>query len=105
MSPQPSYGVSRDANELDIVKVFEACGWLVARHQIWDLDVCCPGCKQILAIEVKNKTGRGKTTPKQQKLIEDGWPLLIVWNVRDALDLVQRHRQEVHGETRRAIVQ
>ena len=103
MSPSPVYGRSRDSNERQIVKVLEACGWLVCKHDLYDLQIQCPGCKAQLSVEIK--TAKGRLTPKQKDLIERGWQLHVVKTVRDALDLVQKHRQEAHGETRRANVQ
>lgn len=86
----------RDANEGDIVRAFERCGWLVQRHTAWDLDVCCPQRAHIVAVEVK--APKGRLTESQHNLVRTGWPLEIVRSVEDVLEVVRAHRLAVHAK-------
>ncbi len=102
--PGPSYGRSRDRNESDIVKAFRRLLWLVVRHDEYDLDVCCPSRRHVLAVEVKmpkvaGRAGRskGSLTKRQHALVESGWPLHVVYGVQDALDVIERHTSLEHS--------
>ncbi len=90
--PSPAHGLSRDRNEPDIVAAFEKLGWLVVRHSAYDLDICCPVRSHILAVEVKKLKPKGRLTPSQNKLIQRGWPLNVVYCVADAVAVVTAHR-------------
>ena len=102
LMPSPVYGRSRDKNEREIIQALQKVGWLVAKHDLYDLDICCPRCKTILAIEVKmpqstraqGATGRsaGRLTPKQKELLESGWPLQVVSSVTEAVTLATQHQ-------------
>ena len=96
--PSPVYGRSRDRNELEIVRALEKLGWLVTRHTVYDLDIACPRCKAILAIEVKMPKKKydsgGYLTKRQKELIASGWPLQVVSSVTDAVTLAADHQ---HG--------
>lgn len=100
MSPSPIYGRSRDKNEKEIVQALEKLGWLVRRHEIYDLDICCPRCKAILAIEVKMPKKKydsgGYLTKRQLELIEAGWPLQVVRSVSEAVTCVRWHQNRCH---------
>lgn len=101
MSPQPSYGRSRDHNERAIVATFEGAGWLVQRLDAWDLCVLCPSREHILAVEVKIPkhgpgTAAGRLTASQERLIDAGWPLHVIHSVNEAMMLVKLHRAQAH---------
>lgn len=50
-----------------------------------DLVVLHSYARLVWLVEVKTKTG--KLEPKQQKLIEDGWPIVVIRSVLEALAL------------------
>lgn len=80
----------RDTNEPEIIRQFKSMHWRVVQHTKYDLDVCCPRCKRIYAVEVKTKAGR--LTASQAALIESGWDLRIVRNWDDVLALIEGHK-------------
>lgn len=91
---------ARDQNEPEIVQAFKQCGWKVQRHSAWDLDVLCPRCHEILAVEIKTPpetattpSSAGRLTKSQRALIGAGWPLQIVRTMQDVEDLLWLHRR------------
>lgn len=77
----------RDSNESGIVKALRDCGYLVKHLNEWDLVVCRRGAKTIYMLEVK--TADGELKPSQEKMIADGWPLIIVRTPEEALEAVR----------------
>ena len=75
----------RDANELEIVRVFESNGCEVMRLNLFDLLVLKPN-KEILMVEVK--TPNGRLTKSQQDMLWAGWPLIVVRSADEARELV-----------------
>lgn len=78
-----------DSNTKPIVQALKMSGWLTL-----DLRDCGNGCpdlviwradKGVRLIEIK--TEKGTLEPKQQALIDAGWPIRIVRSVEDALEL------------------
>lgn len=74
----------RDANEPEIIRELVARGCLVMQLGKFDLLVRLPNGKQLRMLEVKSKGGR--VEPSQQTMIQQGWPLHIVYSVGDALE-------------------
>lgn len=77
----------RDGNENEIAKALRNAGYLVKFQKDYDLLVSRPGWKHCYLIEVKNKHGR--LTPSQQKMLEEGWPLNVVWSGEEAFEAVE----------------
>lgn len=48
-------------------------------------------------VEVKMLKPRGRLTPGQVKLIDDGWDLHIVYEVADVLELISKHMRLQHA--------
>lgn len=79
-----------DGNKKEIVAALESKGWDVfdtgdVGNGFPDLVVRHPYLHKVVLVEVKTKTG--KLEPKQQRLIADGWPIVVVRNVEEALAL------------------
>lgn len=104
MSHAGRRAAARDANEPSIIRAFEDAKWQVQRHTAWDLDVLCPRCKEVLSVEVKVPkdgpgTRAGRLTDNQKKLIDGGWPLHVVYLVRDVISLIALHGVIKHDRT------
>ena len=84
----------RDRSEPGIVEHFRACGWKVVRHQLWDLDICCPQCKAVIPIECKTPPMvPSQVTHSQLELVEEGWPLRFVSTPQEAEAVVKDHQR------------
>ena len=86
----------RDANEPQIIGEFVGHHWRVVQHTVYDLDVCCPSCKRIYAVEVKNPENRhkDKRTDSQRQLMLSGWPLLVIETPLQARNLMHSHQRK-----------
>lgn len=73
----------RDSNEEAIVAAIRKEGWRVMRLNEFDLLATCGNGCHLVMMEVKTTTGKLK--PSQQKLIDAGWPLIVVRSPEDAL--------------------
>jgi hypothetical protein len=78
-----------DSNQAAIVKALRLAGWRTI--SLSDVGNGCPDLlvhhvsKGMRLVEIKTKTG--KLEPKQQGLINEGWPIVIVRSVDEALSL------------------
>lgn len=83
----PRWAARTDGPHADIRDGLRRHGWLVHDNRGHnggaDLIGSPPGRKRIVWFEVKRV--RGKLRPKQQALIEQGWPIQIVTNLQEAL--------------------
>lgn len=85
-----SFGRLRsDRNHAEIVAALRAQGWLVASTNRLGGFIDCvafhPGRQQLRLVEVK--TPKGKLKPSQEQLLAQGWPIVILRSVDDALVL------------------
>ena len=98
-----------DSNQTAIVEALRACGWLVSVNSDAgmgrpDLTICRPGePSSVRLVEVKRPDGkrggrsRGALTKAQQEHVEQGWPVIVVKSVDEAVALMyaetrgQRH--------------
>lgn len=80
----------KDTTHQPIVDALEAAGWLTkncAQLDGWvDVTALSPR-KRLFLLELK--TGPGKLRESQSKLIADGWPVLVIRSVDEALALIQ----------------
>ena len=74
----------RDANEMEIVNALRQVGALVMHLDKFDLLVCYRG--RLFMLDAKTRFGR--TTMAQERLTEDGWPLMYVRDAYQALDAI-----------------
>ncbi len=79
----------RDANEAELVRALRKCGFRVQLHSAWDLDLLCLRCKRVTPVEVK--TAKGTLTVSQKKLLEEGWPLVVMRSTKDVGDWIAAH--------------
>lgn len=70
----------RDAIEPFVIGEARRAGWLCMQLDSVDLLLFRKGV--FMVVEVK--TGEAKLTRHQEKLIEDGWPLVIIRSVEEA---------------------
>lgn len=77
----------RDANERDIVAALEARGHKVMRLDEFDLLVCRSGDGHLRMLEVKSPSG--SLTDAQGSMLHQGWPLLVVRDVAQAILAVE----------------
>ncbi len=82
------YAKRRDATEPAIVKALEKAGALVMRLNEFDLLVYHR--RRFFMLDAK--TGKGKATDAQQRMIEQGWPLTFVRDEIEALRAIQAIR-------------
>jgi hypothetical protein len=82
--------VSRDHNEPAVLAPFKAAGWKIILCQDFDALILKPD-KSTLMVEVKNKQGRNRLTTRQDQLLAEQWPLLILRTPEDAQELVNRY--------------
>lgn len=83
----PRHAAQRDLNEPAVLKPFKLAGWKILRLQIIDALILRPDGHTLL-IEVKNKSGKNKLTTNQDRLIRDGWPIVILETPEQAQALV-----------------
>jgi DNA-binding transcriptional regulator PaaX len=79
-----------DGNQTAIVSALRRTGWLVQSlaglgFGVPDLMVYHRATDRMLLLELK--TARGRITPQQRRLLDEGWPILIVRSVEEALAL------------------
>lgn len=78
-----------DTTHGPITEVFESAGWLVkncSQLDGWvDLTVLSPRGRLFL---IEAKTGTGKLRESQSKLIADGWPVVVLRSVDEALAFI-----------------
>ena len=86
----PRYRHKRDHSHDAIAEAFEAAGWLVksmTQLDEWvDMAVLSPR-KRLFMVECK--TGAGKLRPSQEKLIADGWPVIVLRDPDETLDFIR----------------
>lgn len=75
----------RDNNHTEIVKGLRKCGYKVMPLQEFDALCLGPNGKLVM-LEIKSPGG--KPTPSQQQLVRDGWPLVYVESIEQALEAV-----------------
>ena len=84
-----------DANHHAIAEAFRRCGCLV-HHTIGDWDLTVSKFKQVMLIEIKNPTkspSQRRLTPRSQKLVDEGWPIIRVETLDDVLEVCIKMRQ------------
>ncbi len=81
------WNARRDANEPEIRKALTKIGAKYLKLNAFDLLVLYQG--QLFMLEVK--IPRGEVQPSQQELLDDGWPLKLVSNVAETLEVVALH--------------
>jgi hypothetical protein len=81
------HAAARDANEPAVLAPFKAAGWPVLLLREIDALVLKPD-GSVLMVEVKNKSGRNRLTTRQDQLIAQGWPLLVLRTPEAAQALV-----------------
>jgi hypothetical protein len=84
------HAAQRDHNEPAVLAPFKAAGWPVLLLREFDALVLRPD-SQVIMVEVKNKSGRNRLTTRQDQLLADRWPLLILRTPEDAQELVNRY--------------
>lgn len=77
----------RDGNEMSIASALREAGYLVKFQNDYDLLVSRAGWRHCYLIEVKSKNGR--LTSSQRKMIEEGWPLNVVWSGEEAFEALE----------------
>ena len=89
MSPIPLRG-RRDKTHTPIVKAIRGAGYLAHPSKDWDVTVCRLWPTRAVAM-MEFKTGKGKLTASQQKLLDDGWPLLVANTPEQALTVLHEY--------------
>jgi hypothetical protein len=84
------HAAQRDHNEPAVLAPFKAAGWPVLLLREIDALVLRPD-SQVIMVEVKNKSGRNRMTTRQDQLLAQRWPLLILRTPEDAQALVNRY--------------
>ena len=81
---------TRDLTEPAVLAPFKAAGWKILRLREIDALVLKPDGSTLM-VEVKNKSGRNRLTTRQDQLLADQWPLLILRTPEDAQAIVVRY--------------
>ncbi len=79
------YAKRRDATEPAIIKALRKSGALVM--QLNEFDILCYRAGKLFMLDAK--TGKGKATDAQQRMIDQGWPLTFVRDEMEALRAIQ----------------
>lgn len=79
------YAKKRDAIEPFVIGVARKKGWKVIQHDKYDLELFRNGVR----IMAEVKSGQKALTPRQQALIDDGWPLVVIRSVEEAEELLK----------------
>ena len=84
------HNAARDHNEPAVLAPFKAAGWPILLLREIDALVLKPDGSTLM-VEVKNKSGRNRLTTRQDQLLAERWPLLILRTPEDAQALVVRY--------------
>jgi hypothetical protein len=76
----------RDGNEQAIVRALEGVGCRIQRLEA--IDLLALRQSQLYLLEIKTPTSRRRLTPRQRRLLDEGWPISVVTSIDEALSAV-----------------
>ena len=76
-----------DRTPREVIDTLRQCGWKVADTHALPNWVDCVASKGETVRLIEIKTATGKLKPSQQRLIDQGWPVVVLRSAEDAVGL------------------
>lgn len=82
-----SYARRTDTTHREVIDTLRQCGWKVADTHALPNWVDCVASRGDAVRLIEIKAPKGKLKPSQQRLMNDGWPIVVLRSAEDAARL------------------